>query len=371
MDFSTSLSQSNNLNASVMIIDDQMTGRLILETIIKSIASNINVRSFDNAAVALEVARTEPPDLILTDFKMPDMDGIEFTRQIRCLPDCYDIPIVIITIYDDRTVLYKALDAGATDFLRKPVDHYECKVRCRNLLTLRKQQLIIKNRANVLQSQVHLATEAIHVREKETLYRLARAGEFREVNIGRHPLRMGKFAMIVAEALGLPEQECRILEFAAPMHDIGKIGIADAILNKPGRLDASELEAMKEHTTMGHELLKDSPSPYLQMGAIISLRHHEWFDGSGYPDGLKGEDIPLVARIAAVADVYDALISQRIYKDSCSHEEALDYLKSGRSTHFDPDAVDAFVKRYDDIIVCCTEFENNPGIKISEVLGSF
>lgn len=371
MDFSASPSQSNSLSASVMIIDDQMTSRLILETIIKSIASNIDVRSFDNAAAALKVARIQPPDLILTDFKMPNMDGIEFTRQIRCLPGCYDVPIVIITIYDDRTVLYKALDAGATDFLRKPVDHYECKVRCRNLLTLRKQQLIIKNRANALQNQVHLATEAIHMREKETLYRLARAGEFREGITGRRLLRMGSFAVIIAETLGLSEQECRILEFAAPMHDIGKIGIPDVILNKPGRLDAAEFEIMKKHTTIGYEILKDSPSPYLQMGAVIALRHHERFDGSGYPDGKEGEDIPLVARIAAVADVYDALISQRVYKKAWSHEEALDYLKSGRGTHFDPDAVDAFIKRHNDIMQCCKEFQNNPDVKISEVLGGF
>lgn len=350
-------SANNSLNTTVMIVDDQMTSRLILETITKSIASNIEVRSFDNAKSALEIARIQPPDLILADFKMPRMDGIEFTRQLRCLPNCYDVPIVIITIYDDRSVLYQALDAGATDFLRKPVDHYECKVRCRNLLALHKQQRIIRNRANLLENRVHLATEAIHIREKETLYRLARAGEFRESISGRRLLRMGRFSAIMANAMGLAEEQCRIIEFAAPMHDIGKIGIPDTILKKPGRLTTEEFEVMKTHTTIGYEILKDSPSPYLQMGAVIALRHHEKFNGSGYPGGIVAYQIPLVARISAVADMYDALISERVYKPAWSHEDAYDYIISAAGTHLDPDCVNAFRNHYDAITECCDEFE--------------
>lgn len=358
MSFKSDYNHEKGLRSTVMIVDDQMTSRLILETIVKSIGSNINVRSFDNAETALEVARQNPPDLILADFKMPQMDGIEFTRQLRTLSVCSDIPVVIVTIYDDKSVLYKALDAGATDFLRKPVDHYECKVRCRNLLTLHKQQLIIRNRANILEAQVHLATEAIYTREKETLYRLARAGEFREGISGNRLLRMGRFAVIIAEGLGLDAEQCRILEFAAPMHDIGKIGIPDTILKKAGQLLTDEYEFMKRHTSIGYEILKDSPSPYLQMGAVIALRHHERYDGTGYPDGMKAEDIPLVARIAAVADVYDALISKRVYKDAWSHEEALEYITFARGRHLDPDCVNAFVAREQDIIACISQYEN-------------
>lgn len=358
MSFRPGNNQEKSLRSTVMIIDDQMTSRLILETIVKSIGSNINVRSFDNAETALEVARQNPPDLVLADFKMPQMDGIEFTRQMRALPDCNDVPVVIVTIYDDKSVLYKALDAGATDFLRKPVDHYECKVRCRNLLTLHRQQLIIRNRANILEAQVHLATEAIHTREKETLYRLARAGEFREGISGSRLLRMGRFAIIMAEELGMDTEQCRILEFAAPMHDIGKIGIPDTILKKAGQLDTDEYNIMKRHTTIGYEILKDSPSPYLQMGAVIALRHHERYDGKGYPDGMKAGDIPLVARIAAVADVYDALISKRVYKAAWPHEQALEYIMSARGEHLDPDCVNAFVAHEEEVIACTTQYEN-------------
>lgn len=358
MTFLTNTEPGNSLHSMVMIIDDQMTSRLILETIIKSIGSNINVRSFNNAKDALLVARETPPDLVLADFKMPEMDGIEFTKQLRCLPACSDVPVVIVTIYDDRAVLYKALDAGATDFLRKPVDHYECKVRCRNLLTLHKQQIIIRNRASLLESQVSQATDAIHNRERETLYRLARAGEFREGISGSRLLRMGRFCVLIAKALHMDEAQCRILEYAAPLHDIGKIGIPDYILNKPDKLDADEFVIMKQHTVIGYEILKDSPSPYLQMGAVIALRHHERYAGDGYPDGLAGEDIPLVARIAAVADVYDALISKRVYKEAWSYEEAFNYISSIRGQHLDPDCTDAILAQKNEIIACVEKFNS-------------
>lgn len=189
MNITSAQSRENSLQSTVMIIDDQMTSRLILETIVKSIGSNIHVRTFDNAEAALEIARDNPPDLVLADFKMPQMDGIEFTHRFRTLQECKNVPVIIVTIYEDRAILYKALDAGATDFLRKPVDHYECKVRCRNLLTLHKQELIIRSRANMLETRVNLATEAIQLREKETLFRLARAGEFCENLAGNRLLR--------------------------------------------------------------------------------------------------------------------------------------------------------------------------------------
>jgi len=367
----TSQIQENSLHSTVMIIDDQMTSRLILETIIKSIGSNINVRSFDNAEAALEIARNNPPDLVLADFKMPQMDGIEFTRYMRNLPGCHDVPIVIVTIYDERAILYKALDAGATDFLRKPVDHYECKVRCRNLLTLHKQQQIIRNRASVLETRVETATEAIHVREKETLYRLARAGEFRDGTSGSRLLRMGHFSVMIARRLGMTDEQCRVLEFAAPMHDIGKIGIPDNILKKPGKLDTDEFEQMKKHTVIGYEILKDSPSPYLQMGAVIALRHHEKFDGTGYPGGLKGEEIPQVARIAAVADVFDALISKRVYKDIWSSDAAFDYIRSARRQHLDPECVDAFLDSHAEVLSCIADFENYNNEPFMQGIGSF
>jgi two-component system, response regulator RpfG len=335
--------------ANVMIIDDQLTSRIILETVIQSIGDNIKVKAYDNALAALEVAASDPPDLIIADYKMPELDGVEFTRRLRQIPSCNDIPVIIITIIEEKAIMYQALEAGATDFLTKPVDHYECKVRCRNLLTMRRQQIIIKNRAHSLETKVKDAIEQIHTREKETLYRLARAGEFKDGFTGMHLVRMAKISRLIAEELGMDDEFCNTLEIAAPMHDIGKIGIPDNILLKESKLDADEFELMKGHTQIGYEILKDSPSPYLQMGAVIALNHHEKFNGEGYPNKLREDDIPIEARIVAVADVFDALSSQRPYKEAWSIQMTTSEIDANKNTHLDPDCVDALHKRLKDI----------------------
>ncbi len=336
--------------ANVMVIDDQLTSRIILETIIQSIGDNVKVRAFDNALSALEVAAANPPDLITVDYKMPELDGVEFTRRLRQIPNCSDIPIIVITIIEEKSIMYQALEAGATDFLNKPVDHYECKVRCRNLLTLRRQQIIIKNRAVSLETKVADATEQILIREKETLSRLARAGEFKDGVTGSHLIQMARISKLIAEEIGLSKEFCEVLEMAAPMHDIGKIGIPDNILLKEGELDDAEFEVMKNHTSIGYEILKDSPSPYLQMGAIIALNHHEKFDGSGYPNGLVGHAIPLEARIVAVADVFDALTTERPYKKAWTTDDAINRLVADKNKHFDPECVKALQSRKDEIL---------------------
>lgn len=336
--------------ANVMVIDDQLTSRIILETVIQSIGDNVKIRSFDNALDALKIAESDPPDLITVDYKMPELDGVEFTRRLRKLPSCTDIPVIVITIVEEKSIMYQALEAGATDFLTKPVDHYECKVRCRNLLTMRRQQIIIKNRARSLEAKVQDAIEQIHTREKETLYRLARAGEFKDGVTGRHLLQMANISRLIAEELGLDSRFCDTIEIAAPMHDIGKIGIPDNILLKDGKLDKKEFEIMKEHTQIGYEILKDSPSPYLQMGATIALNHHEHFGGGGYPRNLRNNDIPLEARIVTVADVFDALTNKRPYKEAWSIDEAIQEIESKSKTVFDPDCVKALIRKKEDII---------------------
>ncbi len=338
------------LVTTVMVIDDQLTSRLILETIIQSIGANIKVKSYDNAITALEIAAIDPPDLITVDYKMPEMDGVEFTQRLRAMPSCYDIPVIVITIIEEKAIMYQALEAGATDFLNKPVDHYECKVRCRNLLTLRRQQIIIKIRARSLETKIAEAVEQIHVREKETLYRLARAGEFKDSNTGAHIVQMAKISRLIAEEMGMDKQFCDTIEIAAPMHDIGKIGIPDKILLKKSRLDSDEFEIMKTHSQIGYEILKDSPSPYLQMGAIIALNHHEKYNGEGYPNKSQKDDIPIEARIVAVADVFDALTSQRPYKNAWSEDEAINQIVKQKSLHFDPDCVDALQSRFKEIV---------------------
>ena len=335
-------SEHQSSKSTVLIVDDQATSRIILENIAKAICDDINVKCFDNAADALLEIESSAPDLILTDYKMPNIDGVEFIKKLRSNTNYRDIPIVIITALNDKSALYKALEAGATDFLVKPVDPHECKVRCRNLLTMQRQRLIIKNHASSLEVKIKEATHQILLREMETLSRLARAGEFKGKIAGRNLIRMGKFTSIIAEEIGFDKEKREILEISSNMHDIGKIGIPDSILFKEGPLEPEEFEVMKGHCRMGHEILKDSPSPYLQMGAILALQHHEKYNGSGYPGGLKGDEISIETRIAAVADVFDALITKRSYKDIWPLDKAYDYILKEKGEHFDPQCVDAF-----------------------------
>ena len=327
----------------VVIVDDQTTGRIILSEIIRTIGSQPEVASFSRPEEALEFVQNNTPDLILTDYRMPGMNGIEFTRRVRKVTGCGDVPLMMITVVDDLNVRYEALEAGATDFLIRPLDQYECKTRCHNLLTLRHQQNIIKDRANWLERQVQMATAQILSRERETLLILARAGEHRDQETGNHVLRMAKYSRFIADYLGLSKLECEEIEYAAPLHDIGKIGIPDNVLLKPGRLTGAEWESMKTHTIMGHAILSESHSKFIKTGSVIALNHHEKFDGSGYPNGLEREEIPLVARIVAVADVYDALRTERPYKPGWSRDDAVAYITEQAGKHFDPACVEAFL----------------------------
>lgn len=342
----------------VVIVDDQTTGRIILSEIIRSIDSQPDVVSFSKPEEALDFVKKKTPDLILTDYRMPGMNGIEFTRRVRKVTGCFDVPLVMITVVDDLNVRYEALEAGATDFLVRPLDQYECKTRCHNLLTIRQQQSIIKNRANWLEKQVRMATSQILSRERETLLILAKAGEHRDQETGNHVLRMARYSRFIAEFLGLSKLECEEIEYAAPLHDIGKIGVPDNILLKPGRLTSAEWNLMKTHTTMGHAILSESHSRFIKVGSVIALNHHEKFDGSGYPNGLEREEIPLVARIVAVADVYDALRTDRPYKTGWSRDDAVAYITEQAGKHFDPVCVEAFLAQLPQIFTYEERSEN-------------
>jgi two-component system response regulator RpfG len=333
----------------VLIVDDESTGRTILAKIIQQAEEDVIVEPFDNPLQALQWLDNHHPDLIITDYRMPDINGVELIKLIRAKPACQDIPIMMITVVSEKSVRYDALEAGATAFLTRPIDQIECRTSCRNLLKLHEQQSIIQDRADWLARQVEVATQQIVSREHETLLRLAKAGEYRDEVTGNHVVRMAKYSREIGEALGLSEKECDEIEYAAPMHDIGKIGIQDKVLLKPGKFDKDEWISMQEHTRIGHAILSNSQSRYIQTGAIIALNHHERFDGSGYPNGISGKDIPLVARIVSVADVYDALISQRPYKPSWSPADAQDYLHKHAGSQFDPICVEAFFERLDNI----------------------
>jgi len=343
----------------VLIVDDESTGRTILAKIIQQAEEDVSVESFDNPLSALQWLDHNHPDLIITDYRMPEINGVELIKRIRAMPACQDIPIMMITVVSEKSVRYDALEAGATAFLTRPIDQIECRTSCRNLLKLHEQQSIIQDRADWLARQVEVATQQIVSREHETLIRLAKAGEYRDEVTGNHVVRMAKYSREIGEALGLSDKECDEIEYAAPMHDIGKIGIQDKILLKPGKFESDEWVTMQEHTRIGHAILSNSQSRYIQTGSIIALNHHERFDGSGYPNGLSGKDIPLVARIVAVADVYDALVSSRPYKRAWTVEDAQDYLHKQAGSQFDPICVEAFFERLDNINNIHTAFSDD------------
>ena len=347
--------------ARVVIVDDRSTARSLLEGLARTLEPGIAVESYADPFEALAQMQLVTPDLIISDYRMPGMDGVEFTRRVRAEHLLADVPIIIVTVVEDRQIRYQALENGATDFLTRPIDPQECRARCLNLLALRRSQKTISQRAQWLEDQVQLATSEVRTRERETLMKLAKAGEYRDEETGNHIIRMSRYARLIAEELKLTAMECDEIEAASPMHDIGKIGIPDHILLKPGRHTPEEREIMRRHPLIGHNILAGSPSRFLQMGAVIALGHHEKFDGSGYPQGLAGEAIPLPARIAAVADVFDALTSNRPYKSAWTFQEALNHIQSESGKHFDPACVRAFELRIDTVATIMRDLSDEPG----------
>src|SRR5258706_6828694 len=341
-----------------MMVDDQSTGRAILEQVVRSLDERVVVEGFARPVDAVVWATRHVSDLVLVDYMMPDMDGIELVKRLRALPGYEHVPIVMVTVHDDRKVRYAALDAGITDFLTKPVDARECLARCRNLLTLRRQHLVLEDRRRLLEHMVEDATREVRERAKETLLRLARAGEFRDEETGNHLIRMARYSRLITTALTLEEDEAQTIELAAPLHDIGKIGIPDQILLKPAKLDATEWDVMRRHPVIGHEILKGSASKYVRMGALIAFGHHEKYDGSGYPNGLVGDHIPLCARVVAVADVYDALTSVRPYKKAWASGQAFEYVASQAGRHFDPRMVEAFTGMKKEVMQVQTDWRD-------------
>jgi two-component system, response regulator RpfG len=347
-------------SARVVIVDDRGTARSLLEGLARTLEPGVIVESHADPQDALTQMQINIPDLIITDYRMPGMDGIEFTRRIRADRRLTDVPIIIVTVVEDRQIRYQALENGATDFLTRPIDPQECRARCINLLALRRSQKMVSDRALWLEEQVMQATREVRTRERETLMKLAKAGEYRDQETGNHIIRMSKYARLIAEELKLTAMECDEIEAASPMHDIGKIAIPDLILLKPGRHTPEEQEIMRRHPQIGYEILANSPSRYLQMGAVIALGHHEKYNGTGYPQGLAGEDIPLSARIVAVGDVFDALTSNRPYKKAWSFQDALNFVQSESGKHFDPACVRAFELRIDAVAAIMRDLGDTP-----------
>lgn len=342
----------------VLIVDDSEINLALFEALVLKLGG-VEATCLASATAGLAWAQQHAPDLIIVDYMMPELDGVQFIERLRATPGKDGVPILMITANDQKPVRYRALNAGASDFLTKPIDKVEFLARSSNLLAMGEMRRKLDDRAAWLADEVRLATAKIIERERETVIRLAKAAEYRDPETGAHILRMAHYSRLIAKGLGLSEAEQDLLLQAAPLHDIGKVGISDAILLKPGRLTEAEFDLMKQHAAYGYEILKESNSSILQAGASIALGHHEKFDGSGYPAGLSGQAIPVFCRIVAVADVFDALTSARPYKPAWSLEAAATHIRSQSGSHFDPACVAVFFEHWPEVLEIRARFKDD------------
>jgi putative two-component system response regulator len=337
----------------VVIIDDAQINVTLLQHLVRKLPDCESV-CFTDPVAALEWCLANDPDLVIVDYMMPQLSGTELTTKFRVRYP--DTPVLMVTANHETNLRHQALQLGVTDFLNKPLDNTEFLARAKNMLTLQKNHKALASRADWLAEEVRKATEKIVAQERETIFCLSRAAEYRDPETGSHIHRMAHYSRHIACGMGLSvEQQDLILE-AAPMHDIGKVGTPDMILLKPGKLTEQEFSIMKQHAVIGYEVLNASSSPLLKVAAEIAHTHHEKFDGSGYPRGLKGSEIPLFGRIVAVADVFDALTSERPYKKAWSIEQASQMLRDGSGKHFDPECVDAFLSGIDEVLSIKNQF---------------
>jgi len=326
------------MNARILAVDDEPINLKLLEKILNG-QGYTNVTLIDDSREVLAQYSMQRPDLILLDINMPYMDGFDVLSQLKALNDPLLPPIVILTAQHGRDYLMRALEEGVSDYIGKPFDRVELLMRVRNQLDLHLAHRLMYDQKNTLEELVRARTEDLRKTQLEVVRRLGRAAEYRDNETGLHIIRMSQFSSLLASRLGWDEASCELMLHASPMHDIGKIGIPDNILLKPGKLDPQEWEIMRTHTTIGATILEGSSSVLLEMAREIALSHHEKWDGSGYPVGLKGEAIPQAGRIVAVADVFDALTSERPYKNAWTVDDAISYMKKCSGSHFDPEVI--------------------------------
>jgi putative two-component system response regulator len=355
----------------IMVVDDDELNTAVVTECLH-LGGYDEVTCTNDPIQALSIAIRERPDAVLLDLHMPRLSGFDVLRQLRADPSTARTPVVILTSSTDEQEKLQALQLGATDFLPKPFHSGELLARLRNILMAKAYQDQCQLQSQRLEDAVKLRTAELEASRLEVIHCLARAAEFRDDNTGNHVIRVGRYARIVGAGLGLDDQFLAVLEQAAKLHDIGKIGIPDAILLKPSDLTLSEFEAMQRHanfgkriiegmqtkecpqlrlhTELGAKILDVGKSPILTMAMRIALTHHERWDGTGYPLGLAGNDIPLEGRITAVADVFDALSTKRPYKPALPLDQCFDMMSDARGTHFDPLVLDAFFAKRDDIV---------------------
>jgi len=328
--------------ARILVVDDQESNVLLLERLLERWGYS-DVTSTTNSRDVPDLYAQTDPDLLLLDLQMPAPDGLELLEQLDPSGDGVFRPVLVLTADITRDGKERALGLGASDFVTKPFDPIEVRLRIANLLKTRRLSVELHHHNEVLEQRVLARTRDLDQARLETLERLALVAEYRDDNTHEHALRVGRTCAVMACELGWADADVELLRRSAPLHDIGKIGVPDAILLKPGRLTSEETAVMQTHTTIGREMLAGSDSRVLQLSEVIALTHHERWDGTGYPHGLRGADIPIAGRLLAIADVFDALTHERPYKKPWSVEEATLEIEAMSGSHFDPELAEIFL----------------------------
>ena len=327
--------------AKILIADDGEANVALLDDVLRG-AGYTEIISTTNSSEVVALCSANSPDLVLLDLHMPHPDGYEVMERLAPLIESCWFPILVLTADVTPAARERALSSGAKDFVTKPFDVVEVLLRIKNLLEVRFLQLELRKQNSTLERRVYDRTEELHAARLDALERLAVAAEYRDDDTREHTRRVGQTSALIARALGFSEDEIELIRIASPLHDVGKIGIPDRILLKPGKLTSDEFERMKEHVCIGRSIVSGGDTPVLQMAEQIILAHHEWWNGNGYPDGLEGSEIPIAGRIVAVADVFDALTHDRPYKEAWTIEAALDEIRTLGGRQFDPRVVEAF-----------------------------
>lgn len=355
------------LKHRILVVDDEPSNRKLLKTVIESLGHAVELaEDGPEALLKLQLG----VDAVLLDVMLPGLDGYEVARRIRQKYHSAELPVLMVTALSSKEDRIRAVKAGADDFVTKPIERFELSLRLQAALSRKRLHDELQGREETLQQRVLAQTESLRKaleqaaesqRKTQTAYLqtihcLAVASGYKDEDTAQHINRISGYCRVIAQGMSLSPGEVNLLELASPMHDVGKIGIPDAILLKPGKLNPEEWRTMKEHTLIGAEILSHSNSELLDAGRVIALTHHEKWDGSGYPNGLKGAEIPLWSRICAVADVFDALTSERPYKKAFSTDKAFEILREGRGNHFDPDCLDVFFAKEDEILRVKSEY---------------
>jgi putative two-component system response regulator len=358
----------------ILVVDDEPVNRELLEDMLVPLGYQVFQAS--DGETALKMVPETSPDVILLDIMMPNMDGFEVARRLRESGETQAIPIVMVTALQAVEDRIKALQAGANDFLSKPVDRIELQATVAAQVQVKAYHDHMKHYQQELETEVarrteelHLALDSLKQASLDTIMRLARAAEYKDEDTGTHILRMSAYSAAVARQLGLSDSVAQWILYAAPMHDVGKIGIPERILLKPGKLDPDEWDIMKQHTLIGGRILEGAKAGYLKLAEIIALTHHEKWDGSGYPRGLKGKAIPMAGQITAIADVFDALISKRPYKEPFSVEKSFAIIKESSGSHFSPAIVDAFFAVTDEVLVIKEKYQDKDDSLFLKMVG--